>query len=168
MEQYIQLESNHNEVVSLIALKIIKFRISKNNFNIYDETALRNTIYDRNPLHYIVISQITNKITLRIFKTLIKNRNCVRHCDSVYGRYPIHYVASGIHYNYRNPYYNLLFLLELGSLSYCGFEDKDKIYSKSVNNYIEHKPQILKVMSIMYNKIAYKIQKMYKKKKIIY
>ena len=131
-----------------------------------EESALRHIQYHRNPLHYIVTSQVANNRLLKIFKTLIQNNNSVRHRDQVYGRYPIHYVASSLHYNIRNIDYNTSFLIELGRMSYCGFNEKDGIYSKSVKDYICSTNKNLSVVMVrMYDKLAYKIQKMYKIKK---
>ena len=163
MDDYKKLQICFNALVSTDALNRIHNRICSDGFSLSVETALRHVHYDRNPLHYIVTSQLTNDTVAHIFKTLSQDDNCLRHRDQVYGRYPIHYAAASAKYNIRNPYYDTLFLIELGRRCYCGFEDVDQVYSKSVKDYLCG-TKLLAVIIKMYDKVAYKIQKMYKRK----
>ena len=166
MDDYVKLQNCYSVLVSTNALNRINNRIICEEFNLSEESAHRHIQYHRNPLHYIVTSQVSNKKLWKVFQTIIKNNNSVRHRDQVYGRYPIHYIAASLHYGIRNIDYNTSFLIELGRISYCGFNEKDDIYSKSVKDYIcSTNINLTAVMKQMYNKLAYKIQKMYKIKK---
>ena len=162
MEDYVQLQNWCKLSTSLDSLKRIHTRFQHKDFNLQEETTKRHVQYNRNPLHYIVTSQVSNDTLLDVFFTLIKDRKCVQHRDQVYGRYPIHYAATSLHYKIRCSRDATLFLIELGRLSYCGFNDKDTVYGKSVRDYID--TTLCLVMSRMYDNLAYKIQKWFRMK----
>lgn len=168
MDDYIALQSCFCDLYSKTAIDRLYLQFTNKEFNLDAESAKQHVQYDQNPLHYIVTSQIKNKKLWFMFRTMIKNPRTIRHRDQVYGRYPIHYTASHIHYRYvccGVEYDEIMFLLELGRLCYCGFKDADTVYCKSVQQYITTNPRLLTVMTRMYDKIAQKIQKIYRLKR---
>lgn len=171
MDDFVSLQVCFSNQHSRNAIDRLYSQFTNKDFDLDTESAKRHIQYDRNPLHYIVTSQIKDAKLWFLFRTLIQNPSTLRHRDQVYGRYPIHYIASNIHYRYASSNHTcdyhdeILFLFELGRLCYCGFEDNDTVYSKSVKHYMGTKPKLLTVMTRMYDKVTQKIQKRYRLKR---